>query len=333
MELISYSKLRNVILLVNGFFLIQSAHAQRTFFQVNNNYVGPIGATISATNGLSYLTSTSGQSGGFISTDGGNTITAKGVVWSTSSGPTVALSTKTNDGSGAGAFTSTLTGLTLNTVYYIRSYATNSVGTSYGPEVSFAFIPTATSATGKIWMDRNLGATQAATGSNDASSFGDIYQWGRAADGHQLINSITTPTPSTSTTAANGYFVRGVSQRDWLSTSNNNLWQGIDGINNPCPKGFRIPTKQEWVDEIATWSPNNSSGAYASPLKLPDTQKFRNFTDGGQLSATYYWSSTIENVTSVLYYDKKSYVLQLSSLLIPSFERSYGFSCRCIQNY
>jgi hypothetical protein len=82
----------------------------------------------------------------------------------------VALSTKTNDGTGVGAFTSTLTGLTLNTVYYIRSYATNSVGTSYGPEVSFAFIPTVTSGQGRIWMDRNLGATQAATSSTDAAS-------------------------------------------------------------------------------------------------------------------------------------------------------------------
>ncbi|MEI7589566.1 MAG: hypothetical protein WCJ68_08730 [Chitinophagia bacterium] len=323
--------MKNTLLLLFVFYSFL-CNAQRTFFQVNKYYVGPVGASISATNGLSYLTSTTGQSGGTIASDGGNIITAKGVVWSTSAGPTVALSTKTNDGTGVGAFTSTLTGLTLNTVYYIRSYATNSVGTSYGPEVSFAFIPTATSATGKIWMDRNLGATQASTLSNESASFGNLYQWGRATDGHQLINSTTTQTPSASTTSANSYFVVGSNQRDWLSTSNNNLWQGVNGVNNPCPKGFRIPTKQEWIDEKATWNPQNASGALASPLKLPDTQKFRNFTDGGQLSATYYWSSTVENVTST-YYDKKSYVLQLSSLLIPSYERSYGFSCRCIQNY
>jgi len=324
--------MKNTLILFFVFYAF-SSNAQQIIFQRHNNYVAPAGPVLTATNGLAFLTNTSATSGGNITSDKGSAVTAKGVVWSTSTGPTVSLSTKTNDGTGVGGFTSILTGLTLNTIYYIRSYATNAAGTSYGPEVSFAFIPTATSATGKIWMDRNLGATQAATGSNDAASFGDIYQWGRAADGHQLINSITTPTPSTSTTAANGYFVKGVSQRDWLSTSNNNLWQGIDGINNPCPKGFRIPTKQEWVDEIATWSPNNSSGAYASPLKLPQTQKFRNFTDGGALNTdTYYWSSTVENVISVSYYDKKSYVLQLSSLLIPSFERSYGFSCRCIQN-
>jgi len=281
------------------------SNAQRSMFEVNNDYVAP-GLPVISTTSISSIGNTSAISGGNIIEDGGSYIINRGVVWSTSTLPTIALSTKTVNGAGAGIFTSSITGLSQSTTYYVRAYATNSTGTSYGPEVSFAFIPTATSATGKIWMDRNLGATRAAISSTDASSFGDIYQWGRASDGHQLINSTTTPTPSASTTAANGYFVIGVSQRDWLSTSNDNLWQGVDGINNPCPKGFRIPTKQEWIDEIATWSPKNSSGAYASPIKLPDSQKFRNFTDGGQLSATYYWSSTVENVTSVLYYNKKS---------------------------
>lgn len=47
-------------------------------------------------------------------------------------------------------------------------------------------------ATGKTWMDRNLGASRAATSPTDASSFGDLYQWGRGADGHQLRSSDTT---------------------------------------------------------------------------------------------------------------------------------------------
>jgi len=93
--------MKNTLLLLFVFYSFL-CNAQRTFFKVNNNYVGPIGATISATNGLIYLTSTSGQSGGKITSDGGNIITAKGVVWSKSSGPTIALSTKTNDGSGVG---------------------------------------------------------------------------------------------------------------------------------------------------------------------------------------------------------------------------------------
>ena len=328
------SSIMKIILTISIIFISFHAKSQRTFFQVNNNYVGPIGATISATNGLSYLTSTSGQSGGFISTDGGNTITAKGVVWSTSSGPTVALSTKTNDGSGAGAFTSTLTGLTLNTVYYIRSYATNSIGTTYGPEVSIAFINTVTSSTGKIWMDRNLGATRAATSSTDVSSFGDLYQWGRFSDGHQLYNSTITSTQFSTTTTNSNRFVSGESARDWLVTSNPNLWQGVNGVNNPCPVGFRIPTKQEWTDEYATWSTRDVNGAFASPLKLPNVNNFRNFAGGGYIPTTYYWSSSISQTPST-YILQKSYTLYMSSSTVAwmEYERGYGFSCRCIQNY
>ena len=63
-------------------------------------------------------------------------------VWSTSTNPTILLTTKTTDGTGSGAFTSTITGLTANTQYYVRSYATNSAGTSYGNEFTFTTLPT-----------------------------------------------------------------------------------------------------------------------------------------------------------------------------------------------
>ena len=322
-----------IILTISIIFISFLAKSQRTFFQVNNNYVGPVGAFISATNGLSYLTSTTGQSGGTIASDGGNVITAKGVVWSSSSGPTVSLSTKTNDGTGLGSFTSTLTGLTLNTVYYIRSYATNAVGTSYGPEVSFAFINTVTSSTGKIWMDRNLGATRAATGYTDASSFGDLYQWGRSSDGHQLYNSTITSMQFSTTTTNNGNFVSesGTGIKDWINPSNPNLWQGVNGINNPCPTGFRIPTKQEWTDESATWSSQNAPGAYASSLKLPYYNNLRCYYGSGtyaQVGAVYYWTSNVDDVITDSYYLNKSYSLKLepSAKSFPAFERGYGFS-------
>jgi hypothetical protein len=83
------------------------------------------------------IVSCAASSGGVISSDGGFAITARGVVWSTSSGPTTALTTKTNDGTGTGTFVSTITGLTASTTYYVRAYAINSSGTSYGTEYSF----------------------------------------------------------------------------------------------------------------------------------------------------------------------------------------------------
>jgi hypothetical protein len=333
------SSIMKIILTTSILFISFLAKSQRTFFQVNNNYIGPVGASIAATNGLKFVSSTSGQSGGIITSDGGNVITAKGVVWSTSSGPTIALSTKTIDGSGLGSFTSTLTGLTLNTVYYIRSYATNAIGTSYGPEVIYAFINTVTSSTGKIWMDRNLGATRAATSNTDASSFGDLYQWGRSSDGHQLYNSTTTSTQFSTTTTNNGNYVAasGTNLRDWLVTSDPTLWQGVNGVNNPCPKGFRIPTKQEWADESATWSSQDANGAYASALKLPYVNNLRCYFGSGvyaQVGAVYYWTSNVDDVITDSWYLNKSYALKLepSAKSFPAFERGYGFSCRCIQN-
>jgi hypothetical protein len=86
---------------------------------------------------ISSITSTSASSGGTITSDGLGSITAKGVVWSTSTEPTIALSTKTSNGSGSSNFTSSITGLAPVTKYYVRSYATNSGGTGYGAEVSF----------------------------------------------------------------------------------------------------------------------------------------------------------------------------------------------------
>ena len=72
-----------------------------------------------------------------INTDGGNTITSRGIVWNTSINPTISLSTKTNSGTGTGTFSESITGLSASTVYYVRTYATNANGTVYGNEISF----------------------------------------------------------------------------------------------------------------------------------------------------------------------------------------------------
>ena len=83
------------------------------------------------------ITIAAASSGGTISSDGGASITAKGVCWSTSTMPIIDLATKTNDGTGAATFTSSLSGLAPGTTYYVRAYATNIGGTAYGAEVSF----------------------------------------------------------------------------------------------------------------------------------------------------------------------------------------------------
>jgi uncharacterized protein (TIGR02145 family) len=88
------------------------------------------------TTAISGITQTTATSGGNVTSSGGATVTARGVCWRTSSNPTISDS-HTSDGTGTGNFTSSITGLSPNTTYYVRAYATNSSGTSYGSEVNF----------------------------------------------------------------------------------------------------------------------------------------------------------------------------------------------------
>jgi uncharacterized protein (TIGR02145 family) len=108
--------------------------------EFNFNYT-PIPPTVYTDNPTA-ISSTSAISGGYVGNDGGANVTSRGVVWSTSPNPTIALSTKTVDGYGMGSFNSTITGLSGNTTYYVKSYATNNAGTAYGNEVSFTTLST-----------------------------------------------------------------------------------------------------------------------------------------------------------------------------------------------
>jgi len=110
----------------------------------NKNITGTFTAqsvpTVSTT-AISGVGLTAASGGGSISWDGALSVTAKGVCWNTSGTPTVALPTKTNDGTGTASFSSSITGLLPNTTYYVRAYATNSLGTGYGNQVSFTTYP------------------------------------------------------------------------------------------------------------------------------------------------------------------------------------------------
>ena len=94
----------------------------------------PTVTTIVATN----ITAVTASSGGSITNDGGSPIAARGIVWDTKTNPTISLSTKTSDGTGAGDFTSNLNALTAATKYFVRAYATNGTGTAYGNELTFS---------------------------------------------------------------------------------------------------------------------------------------------------------------------------------------------------
>ena len=112
---------------------VHTNSTDKSYLCIDDVEVGVAGA---GANIVSDVTATTAVCGGYVSADGGATVTARGVCWSTSPNPTVGDS-HTNDGSGTGSFTSNITGLSANTTYYVRAYATNSAGTSYGSQVSF----------------------------------------------------------------------------------------------------------------------------------------------------------------------------------------------------
>ena len=271
------------------------------------------------------------KSGGNITSDGGSSITARGVVWSTEIGPTVTLANKTSDGTGLGNFQSTLSGLKGDTKYYLRAYATTDSGTSYGEEKVFTTLPenTVVGANGKVWMDRNLGASRVATSSTDSLGYGDLYQWGRAKDGHQLRSSATTTTLATVDKPATSDFISvKTGTQDWRNPQNSTLWQGVNGSNNPCPTGFRLPTVAEWNLEIAGWSSNNNVGAFASSLKLPMAGSRSASTGDISLAGSggYYWTSTVDGTRA------RVVVISEAQAFVSTSVRGDGKSVRCIRN-
>jgi uncharacterized protein (TIGR02145 family) len=279
------------------------------------------------TNTITDILFNSANSGGNISADGGAAITSRGLVWGTSTNPGTDLSTKTSDGTGLGSFKSSITGLKANTKYYVRAYAINSNWIGYGNEVSFttaAAFNTVIGANKRIWMDRNLGASRVATSSTDAESYGDLYQWGRGADGHQLRTSATITTLSSADQPGNSRFISPTDKPfDWRSPQNNNLWQGVNGTNNPCPSGYRLPTEAEWTTERDSWSPKTSVGAFASPLKMTMAGK-RTSYDGLIIKVGtigHYWSSTDYSLSFEGSYTSMS-----------PFSRAEGYSVRCIKD-
>jgi len=191
-------------------------------------------------------------------------------------------------------------------------------------------------ATGKIWMDRNLGASQVATSITDTAAFGDLYQWGRGTDGHEKRTSGTTTTLSTTDTPGHGNFIVSTNiLSDWRSPQNDNLWQGVDGINNPCPGGYRLPTIAEWRAERQSWSSQDAAGAFASPLKLPEAgvKTYLYDEEFGMIIPPYiymengqYWSS------SIVYQD--AYYLGFSNTKAYEigYSRSFGRTVRCIKD-
>jgi uncharacterized protein (TIGR02145 family) len=206
-----------------------------------------------------------------------------------------------------------------------NAYSSATVFCASGPT---AIVDVTNPSTGKTWMDRNLGASQVASSSTDAAAYGDLYQWGRGSDGHQCRTSTYSTVLSSTDQPGNSSFIYTPNALyDWRSPQNDNLWQGVNGTNNPCPTGYRIPTLSEWNAEIASWSSANSTGAFASPLKFT-LAGWRESSLAGVATYGRYWSSTAATylLAGNIFFDIADPASE------DEWPRNYGLSVRCIKD-
>jgi hypothetical protein len=160
---------------------------QISFATVASGLSLPVLTTSSAT----AITSNGASCGGNITSGGGATITQRGVCWSTSQNPTIS-GNFSNNGSGIGSFSSTLTGLNPNTTYYVRAYATNSVGTAYGNQISFNTLAST------ITLPVLTTSTASAITNNTATCGGNIISDGGATITQRGVCWSTSQSPTTS---------------------------------------------------------------------------------------------------------------------------------------
>ncbi len=277
---------------------------------INGAYVAGVVLTSSNSIIVSVTVTSTGDYTIYTNTVNGYSFSASGTFTATGKQNVTLPGSGTPVATGINAFTLTFGTSTCNFSMVVVSgtpiYMTT-CGTSY------VYYEVANQKTLRVWLDRNLGATRVAQSSIDYLAYGSLYQWGRLSDNHQCITwtgsysgtpvNGTTSTKSSKDVPGNSKFIITLTNPfDWRVPQNNNLWQGVSGINNPCPPGYRIPTNAEFIAEIATWSSRNAAGAFASQLKwvmagyrdFPDGALYDNGNCGG------YWSSTIANTSKAM---------------------------------
>jgi len=181
--------------------------------------------------------------------------------------------------------------------------------------------------TNKFWLDRNLGASRVCVSSVDTQCFGDYFQWGRDSDGHEKQNSLTAFSRSVFSNPNHKKFIESNEEArgDWIMTQNDNLWQGANGANNPCPNRFKVPNRNELALEVKNIL--NSQNAFNNFLKLP-SNGYRYYAKGTlnyQSVYTYLWSSSTQG--------KYSWYVHFldSNTGWKDSKRALGFAVRCIK--
>ncbi|PWG79402.1 fibrobacter succinogenes major paralogous domain-containing protein, partial [Pararcticibacter amylolyticus] len=284
---------------------------------------------------FSEMTSSTVDATATVTPDGGSPVTERGFCWNTTGDPTTS-DNKIAAGDSLGTFIKTLTGLKEGPTYYVRAYATNSIGTGYSPEsssfkicppeftiqhiagidgaavtkkVTYHSVSSTLSGQAACWLTQNLGADQQAASLADATdvSAGWYWQFNRT-QAYQYDGTLRTPLTG------------------WISINETGNWtSATDPCTSLLGSGWRIPTSTEWTNVIS----NGGLPFATSPLKLHYSGYLNNTTGvlAGRGTQGNFWSSVQTNTTAA--YDLPVYS---SANPVLSHDKAYAFSVRCLRD-
>lgn len=288
------------------------------------------------TSNVSNITQTTATIGGNVSSDGGATVTARGVCWSTGQTPTTTDS-KTKDGKGTGSFKSNLTGLTVNTTYYVRAYAINSAGTGYGSIISLTTLQeTVTDYDGNVyntvvigtqtWIVENLKVTH--------------YR-----NGDPITNITVNTAWPIATIGAYCWYDNDIANKTTYGALYN--WHTVSDSRGLAPEGWHVPTDNEWSTlinylggssvaggklketGITHWnSPNVGATNESGFTGLPSGSRITNGSFKFMGINGTWWSATERSSGGAWYWNLGNY----SSVDRDSHNKEVGFSVCCVKD-
>ncbi|MBL0013594.1 MAG: fibrobacter succinogenes major paralogous domain-containing protein [Flavobacterium sp.] len=290
-----------------------------------------------STDVVNITTLSTAQSTCTITSDNGTNIIARGVVWSTGNNPTVDLSTKTNDGAGIGTFSSNIIGLSPNTTYNIRAYATNNVGTAYGVQKQFitsSDLMNDIAIGNQIWMYKNLDVTTYRNGDPIPQEIfwqvlPAVSQWFSLTTGAWVTYQDASLNDKIYGKLYNWYAVndpRGLAPVGYHIPSLAEWTTLINFLGGPYQAGHKMKSVSQWTIEYAQMLPNlNSSGFTGLPGGyLGNNGGYQDILIGG-----YWWSSTLNN-------NGNPYIVSLlnssNNCQTGTTIKNNGISVRCIKD-
>jgi uncharacterized protein (TIGR02145 family) len=296
----------------------------------------PIVPTIT-TNTITAITRTTSVSGGNISSDGGSVITGRGIVWNKTGTPVVGTdSIRTDASNTTGSFTLNLGNLNSGIIYYVRAYATNAIGTSYGNQLTFTTQPvldtignqyTTITINGKEWFKENLKTTKYADGT-DILNVTDNASWFNLVSGQG---------------AWANYANDGANDAIYGKLYN---WFAVSDVKGLCPTGWHVATDADWTSLTANYGLDAAAGNELKATTLWTTPNSNSNSSGfgaqpgggrspggfGDINAKgFWWTSTPDPADTDKAY-VRSMQYNFDSVLRNTEDNKYGFSVRCVKN-